>query len=189
MDILASILIGVGGLIVLANYGCMAASLLRRRNVSPLPFIGGLLLFSGFLKIDSLRPFAWVGLMVDHTIMTFFLVVPRLIREAGTCAVRNLLHEFRGRLDSGEYRLRLFRHGEAKLNFEVALRIFAISNRMVPCAGCRMGKWKTDGPGYAIELDHPSEIIVLHELEGMWSVEGTVELVGVAMTLSAATKV
>lgn len=188
MNILASILIGIGGLIVLSNYACIAASLIRRRNISPVPFIGGLLLFSGFLKIDSMRHFAWVGLIVDHTIITFVLVVPRLIREAGTYAARNVLHEFRGALDSGKYRLRLFRHGEAKLNFKVSLRISALSNRLVPCTGCRNGKWKTVVDGYSIELESPHEIIVLHESDGMWIVEGTARFVGVALKLSPATK-
>lgn len=76
LQIVASVLILVGGLIALFNAWLIVNQLIGRRVSSIAPLLGGLLLFFGALIYPDpvLRKWAWLGLVVDYGCAPYLLL-------------------------------------------------------------------------------------------------------------------
>lgn len=72
--LLAIVLGGFGWLIIVANFRCVYAWLVRREHHSHIPLVGGFFALVGmnFCPVQQVRGLAWIPLLVD---VGFFIIV------------------------------------------------------------------------------------------------------------------
>jgi hypothetical protein len=79
MNTVATMLIGIGAFLSVANWLCLLSSLYRRRFVSAVCPAPSILTTIGLALLDSTRPYWWVGLFTDYTLFGVLAATPRLI--------------------------------------------------------------------------------------------------------------
>lgn len=82
INIVATIVIGIGAFLSVLNWFCMVGSIRGKRFVSPVFPAPSLLTTAGLALLDSTRPYWWVGLFTDYTLFALLAAAPRLVSEA-----------------------------------------------------------------------------------------------------------
>ena len=82
MNLVATVLIGIGAFLSIGNWLCLLASLRSRRFVSPVFPAPSLLTTLGLALLDSTRTYWWVGLLTDYTLFGLLATTPQLIADA-----------------------------------------------------------------------------------------------------------
>ncbi len=72
------VLIVVGGIFCLMNWGMLILSWRRRRFVSSVPLVGAALLGSGLALLPKTRPFAWLAVIVDYGTLALIILLLRI---------------------------------------------------------------------------------------------------------------
>ncbi len=81
MNLIATVLIGIGAILSVCNWLCLLSSLIRRRAVSPVFPVPSLLTALGLALADSTRPYWLVGLLTDYTLFSLLAAIPGLMSE------------------------------------------------------------------------------------------------------------
>lgn len=111
MQILATILIVLGGLLCFANWMSVLQSILTKKFHSAVPFFGAGLLGIGMLLMPSTRSWAWSAILLDYGTLALIIASPQLFCELWNTSKFNLLHDYSGKLENKFVRLCLFRRG------------------------------------------------------------------------------
>ena len=82
MNTAAFILIGVGVLFSLLNWWCLFGSWLSKRHISPVFPAPSVLTAIGMALHDQTRPYWWLGLLTDYTLIALVIAIPLMIVEA-----------------------------------------------------------------------------------------------------------
>ncbi len=106
-------LMTLGGLVALLNWLALFQTWRTGRFCSGIPLFGGLFLGVGMLLLPTLRPFAWLALVLDFsgTLMFLLFGLPVVVIEVWKTSRFNLLEEYAGQLGKKCVQLRLFRKG------------------------------------------------------------------------------
>jgi len=111
VQIIATTLIVLGGLLCFANWMSVLQSILTKKFHSAVPFFGAGLLGSGMLLLPATRHWAWLAILLDYGTLAFIIALPHLIRESWNTSQFNLLHDYSGKIENKSVRLCLFRRG------------------------------------------------------------------------------
>lgn len=108
MQIIATTLIVLGGLLCFANWMSVLQSILTKKFHSAVPFFGAGLLGSGMLLLPATRHWAWLAILLDYGTLAFIIALPHLIRESWNTSQFNLLHDYSGKIENKSVRLCYF---------------------------------------------------------------------------------
>ena len=111
MEYIGIIAIIIGGLISLANWGCLYRSWKTKRHISSVPLVGAILLIFGLFQFEGTRPYAWIGIVVDYGTLVFICSIPFLIREFWSTSRVNLIREYDGSSSTTHHNLKLYKNG------------------------------------------------------------------------------
>lgn len=111
VQIVATTLIVLGGLLCVANWLSVLQSILTKKFHSAVPFFGAGLLGGGMLLVPATRHWAWLAILLDYGTLAFIIALPHLIHEAWNTSQFNLLRDYSGKIENKFVRLRLFRRG------------------------------------------------------------------------------
>ena len=148
---IAYVLIAVGALFSLINWGTLLASWRSKRFVSAIPFLGALPLGCGLAIIPETRPYAWLALVADYSVLVAFIALPRIVYELWSTSSINLLHNFTNTGSDRVIAIKLFRRHVAVISAQFRLS--------VPCDdhGSRVqslgmvGRWSSIESGFLID--------------------------------------
>jgi len=169
IPIIAVISLVLGALIALFNWYSILASYRSGRHVSPVPILGGGLLFLGLFGAPETRAYAWGGIVSDYGTIFLIVAIPAMIREAwSTCSV-NLAHRFVSEFGGRHDDIRLFKQGK-----------FTIRSEHNPPVTCNkygalaktlgfVGTWREESPGFVLEGYRESRILQILESNGNYA--------------------
>lgn len=81
MNTVAFILIGLGVVLSLLNWSYLIGSWVSGRYMSPIFPAPSILTTLGLALYDQTRPYWWVGLLTDYTLIALVIAIPRLAAE------------------------------------------------------------------------------------------------------------
>ena len=81
MQIIATTLIVLGGLLCFANWMSVLQSILTKTFHSAVPLLGSGLLGSGMLLMSETRSWAWLAVPLDYGTIALIIASPHLIRD------------------------------------------------------------------------------------------------------------
>lgn len=177
----AAILLTLGGLLSLANWGTVLWSRRSRRFQSPVPLLGAAMLGAGMLLLPAARPYAWSALLLDYGTLAVLLAAPKLGRELWSTSRVNLLHEYVSETDRETVHLRLFRRGV----FTLRLNLHRPPGECGLVSTGMIGTWQREGARLTLRTEHEEavwEVVrerageVLRQSAGFDSWERSVEL-------------
>ncbi|MBV6457644.1 MAG: hypothetical protein HONBIEJF_00761 [Fimbriimonadaceae bacterium] len=93
----------------LANLASLVGNIRGARYSSPVPLVGGGMLFAGLWQVSSARPFAWLALALDWGTASFLIASPRHVKEIWSTSRFCLLEEYTGQNETLKATLQLFR--------------------------------------------------------------------------------
>lgn len=138
----AVLLIGLFVAFAALNAFIAISNLRSEKYCSPLPILGGVTGFAGFLLMPSLRSYAWIPLILDYgTAGVIFIAIPMLIRESWQTSDFKLVREYIACDDRREIRLRFHRADIFTLQIKIKrqageLGLIELNTR---------GEWRRDG--------------------------------------------
>jgi hypothetical protein len=109
-------LIVLGSVVAFLNWSTIFMSYRSRRFVSPVPLIGGVLLFSGMFIIPQARSFSWAALVIDYGTLAFFIAVPVILHQYWRTSRMNLLYSFKSNGSGRQIEIKLFRRAIAEIH-------------------------------------------------------------------------
>jgi hypothetical protein len=109
LQVIALVLMTLGGLIAAMNWLTIFQSWRTGRFCSAIPLIGGLFLGVGMLLLPSTRPYAWAAAPLDYGTVITVLSLPYIVYMFWSVSRFNLLEEYTGQLGIQTVHLRLFR--------------------------------------------------------------------------------
>ncbi|MBL8821725.1 MAG: hypothetical protein JNJ77_03985 [Planctomycetia bacterium] len=148
MNVVAYILIALGGLVALVNWSTPVLSWRKKGFVSPIPFVGSLLLLFGLLLLPGTRPYAWIALFVDFSTLTFLIALPVIVYQCWPTSRLNLQHCFVANANKRSLTIKLFKRHKATIsaNFTV---LGDDKSEQVMTLGL-VGEWTTTKNGFSI---------------------------------------
>lgn len=150
-------MIGLGGLIALANLWTLHSSRRTGRFQSPVPLLGAALLGAGLFQLPATRPYCWAAAFLDYGTLALLPASPRIFQELWDTSRFNLVCEYRGEEGIRTARLRLFRRGV----FTLRLRLRRPPGEPGLVDAGMIGAWRREGPRLLLQTGAESAVFYI----------------------------
>ena len=150
-SVLAALALSAGVFLAVFNWYAFYASARSDRQVSPVPLLGGLLLFFGLIGFEQTRSYAWLGIATDFGTLMLVYAIPSVCWEVWTTSSANLVHRFVSEAQGRRDDIKLFQR--AKFTIETVYDppvpagdhgAFAVSLR-------RTGSWRREAAEFVLD--------------------------------------
>lgn len=172
MTVVAYILMALGALLCLLNWGTLIASWRRKRFVSAVPFVGALPLGYGMSLVPETRAFAWLALIADYGTLAVILALPYIAWHAWSTSRVNLLHRFTSKAAGRSVTIKLFRRHVAVISVAFDPPVPCEDHGACIQAFGLVGTWAATKAGFSIEgYDANRHLLLSNEPGGFTAVE------------------
>lgn len=148
MQLLATILIVLGGLLCFANWMMVIQTARTKRFHSAVPFFGAGLLGCGMLLLPVTRHWAWSAILLDYGTLAFIVASPRLFSDFWDTSRFNLLYSYSGHSENKSVQLCLFRRGI----FTVRISIQRPAGQSGLVGTGTVGSWRAENEKLKLEI-------------------------------------
>ena len=155
LQVIALVLMSLGGFIAVANWLSIYLSWYTGRFHSPIPVIGGLFLFVGMFLLPAMRLWSWTAVLLDYGTMGLLIASPYIIADLWSTSRFNLLEEYIGRNGNKTVHLRLFRKGIFALEVSIQLD----RNEVGVTGAGTTGTWKRESGRLLLQRDGESAVL------------------------------
>lgn len=153
LQLVAAVLIGVGGIIVVLNLWTVIRNLSGKQYRSPIVLLGAAFLGAGMFILPATRPHFWSALIFDYaTLMVLLGLIPNMWSDS----IFNLVGEYLGETATKRVWLRLYRRGIFSVEWERREPWKA-----GPIVGSGTDGWHRDGPRLTLNRANESAIFDL----------------------------
>jgi hypothetical protein len=161
MSVIAWILIIVGSVFSILNWGTLVVTHRRGRFVSAVPLVGALPLGCGLAYFPYTRPFAALAVVADYGTLILIIHLPSLGYQVWSTSQINLVHCFTSYLPDRVIRLKPYRHQIAVILVQSCAPASGENNRPGVWAVSLAGRWAVEKAGFLVDGYGPDRQVLI----------------------------